>query len=228
MFVSGKERILNRILRVGCIAQESISASVERRQALGENVFHFSSCASAVVNIKTLSASFVCVCLCLLHVVFLQYDNRRHAVFQTIAMPLSCVFSAAWVNWVVRDCLMRSQVSVLRSTECPYFDWLPTSPRQTKSQNTEFDLALPGSAEASQPGTVRPAPETKSKPPSQWSDDSRGGRTAKATDALGELPYARFDAVTHDSVALFMQTTKHICVRHRVSRIWHRKCIQQL
>jgi hypothetical protein len=54
VFVSGEERILNRILCVGHIAEVSISCSVEQRQTTRENVLQFSSFSSWGRNVDAL------------------------------------------------------------------------------------------------------------------------------------------------------------------------------
>ncbi|WP_353073974.1 hypothetical protein [Tunturiibacter gelidiferens] len=59
MATSGQECILNRIFRVGCVAQVSISPSVKRRQALRENVLHILSFFFQDADIEALLASEV-------------------------------------------------------------------------------------------------------------------------------------------------------------------------
>ena len=66
VLVSGQERILNRILRVGCIAQVPICLSVKRGQAARKNVVHFAIFLFADTDVE---ARFVSDgCLCRLHV----------------------------------------------------------------------------------------------------------------------------------------------------------------
>jgi hypothetical protein len=59
MPASGQECILDRILRVGCIAQVSISPSVKRRHAPRDNVLHLLSFFFKDADIEALLASDV-------------------------------------------------------------------------------------------------------------------------------------------------------------------------
>jgi hypothetical protein len=59
MPTSGQECILNRIFRVGRIAQVSISPSVKRGQALRENVLHLLSSFFKDADIEALLAAEV-------------------------------------------------------------------------------------------------------------------------------------------------------------------------
>jgi hypothetical protein len=62
VLVSGQECILNRILRVGRIAQVPIGLRVKRRQAARENVVHFAILLFADADFEARFASDVCLC----------------------------------------------------------------------------------------------------------------------------------------------------------------------
>jgi hypothetical protein len=77
VLVRREECILNRILRVGCIAQEAISTSKERCAMARKNILYFTGCAFAVENVEERFASDVC--LCLLHVALSSWQHSKEA-----------------------------------------------------------------------------------------------------------------------------------------------------
>jgi hypothetical protein len=77
MFVSGEETILNRILRIGRIAQVSISRSVEQGLMTRENVLRFPSFFFWGRNVEVQFAFDVCSgCL---HMVFASRSGHQNA-----------------------------------------------------------------------------------------------------------------------------------------------------
>src|SRR5882724_618323 len=67
-------------------------------------------------------------------------------------------------------------------------------------------------------------------PPSQWNDESKGGRTAKATDALGTLPYAHLMQRSRDRLRFLTPADiSHLNQPPNSCLIfWNKKCIQSL
>jgi hypothetical protein len=68
--IGSEKSILNCVLRVGCVAEQAVCPSVERREATSHNLFQLLSCLPFTWNF----IAFVIpdVCICVLHALFVN------------------------------------------------------------------------------------------------------------------------------------------------------------
>jgi hypothetical protein len=68
--IGSDKSILNRVLRVSCIAEQAICPSVERREPISQNLFQLSSCSRSTWNFIAFVTPDVCISV--LHALFLN------------------------------------------------------------------------------------------------------------------------------------------------------------
>jgi hypothetical protein len=68
--IGSEKSILNRVLRVGCVAEQAVCPSAERREATSQNLFQLLSCSRSTWNFIAFVTPDVRVCV--LHALFVN------------------------------------------------------------------------------------------------------------------------------------------------------------